>query len=75
MIWTKCGQVAAHKRLNVKKNTGLLRFVPDNYPDKTRTNPDKTTGQTNSPPIRGGVCPVVRLSVLSIAHHCFWIAS
>jgi hypothetical protein len=75
MIWTKRGQVAAHKRLNVKKNTGLLRFCPDNFPDKTRTNPDKTTGQTNSPPIRGEFCPVVRLSVLSVAHPYFWIAS
>ena len=75
MIWTKRGQVAAHKRLNVKKNTGLLRFGPDNYPDKTRTNPDKVTGQTNSPPTRGEFCPVVRLSVLSVAHPYFWNAS
>jgi hypothetical protein len=75
MIWTKRGQVAAHKRLDVKKNTGLLRFGSDNFPDKTRTNPDKTTGQTNSPPIRGEFCPVVRLSVLSVAHPYFWIAS
>jgi hypothetical protein len=75
MIRTKRGQVAAHKRLNVKKNTGLLRLGPDNFPDKTRKNPDKTTGQTNSPPIRGEFCPVVRLSVLSVAHPYFWIAS
>ena len=75
MIGTKRGQVTVHKRLNVKKNTGLLRFGPDNFPDKVRTNPDKTTGQTNSPPMRGGFCPVVRLSVLSVAHHYFWIAS